>query len=138
MTENARLTALEGGSAERQRPSAPPGLKKDGRALWHDVTQRYALRVDELRALEVAARSADELARIESELAGAPLMVARSRGGPVPNPLLEEARRTRRVYLHALGQIGLRAAEDGAVRDPGDRSAAGRALVAQRWKGRHG
>ena len=136
MRATARLTALDGGTG--RRPSAPPGLRKDGTALWKAIVERYHLRADELRALEVACRCADEIARIEAALKDAPLMVNRARGAPVPHPLLEEARRSRRVYLHSLAQIGCGSAEAGAVRDPGDRSAAGRALVAQRWQGRRG
>ncbi len=133
----SKLTALDGGTPAR-RPPAPAGLRKDGRALWQQVTTRYALRVDELRALEVAGRTADELARIEEALAEAAPVVTGPRGRIVPNPLLDEVRQHRRVFLHALGQIGLGSAEAGAVREPGDRSAAGRALVGLRWQGRRG
>lgn len=123
------LKALNGA----RRPPAPTGLKKAGRALWEDVTHTYSLRADEQRALEIAARHLDNCARIDAELTGVPLMTVGPRGRAVPHPLFEERRQESRVALHALVQIGLRDAAD-TLGDPRDRSAAGRALVRQRWK----
>jgi hypothetical protein len=114
----------------------PVGLADAGRALWQQVTRRYALRVDELRVLEEAAHLADELATLNAALTGAQAMVPGPRGRMQPNPLLEEARRHRAVYLRALGALGLASAdEQGDVRE---RSRAGRALARQRWASRGG
>ncbi len=124
------LKALHGA----RRPPAPSGLRAAGKRLWEDVTRKYTLRPDEQRALEIAARHLDNCARIDAELADAPLLVTGPRGRQVPNVLFEERRQESRVALHALGQIGLRDAAEGLA---GDRSAAGRALVRQRWQRFH-
>jgi hypothetical protein len=120
-------------TTKARRPTTPSGLRIAGRALWASLTGRYNLRADELRILEVAARTADELAAIDKVLADAPAMVSGPRGREVPHPLLEEARRHRATFLRALGALGISAAEDRASREPGERSRAGRALVSARW-----
>jgi len=130
-------TALETASTSPP-PSAPSGLAKAGRALWQQVTRRYALRIDELRILEEAARTADELATINAALVGAPAMVPGPRGRQQPNPLLAEARRHRAIYFRALAALGLGGAEDVRDGDTRERSSAGRALAKQRWVGRSG
>lgn len=128
------LTTLP--TTRARRPPAPSGLGDRGRALWLAVVRRYSLRVDELRVLEEAAHLADELATLNAALAGAQATVPGPGGRPQVNPLLEEVRRHRSVYLRALGALGLASADE--QRDPRERSQAGRALARQRWASRSG
>lgn len=73
-------------------PKTPPGLKARGRALWRDVQAAYKLNPAEAVTLNALARTLDEIAALEAELAAAPLIVAGSKGQPVPNRLLAEIR----------------------------------------------
>jgi hypothetical protein len=113
-------------------PPTPTGLRRAGKRLWKDMTETYQLRIDGLRLLEMACRTADELALIDKALATAAPMVEGPRGRLVPNPLLEEARRHRATYMRALGQLGVEAADG----DSRSRSTHGRRLAAERWRGR--
>lgn len=73
-------------------PKAPPGLEARGRALWRGVQAAYKLNPAEAVTLNALARTLDEIAALEAELAAAPLIVAGSKGQPVPNRLLAEIR----------------------------------------------
>lgn len=117
-----------------QRKTPPPsGLRRGGpgRRLWGDVLGKYDLRIDGLRLLELACRTADELHVIDLALAKSEPLVPGPRGRLVPNPLLEEVRRHRATYMRALAQLGIEAAEEGTLRD---RSTLGRRLAAERWR----
>ena len=73
-------------------PKPPPGLKTRGRALWRDVQAAYKLNPSENVTLGALARTLDEIADLEAELAVAPLIVEGSKGQPMPNRLLGEIR----------------------------------------------
>lgn len=100
--------------------------------VWDDITSTYRLRPDELRVLEDACREVDLVDRLEAELDGAALTVKGSQGQPVANPLVTEIRQHRQVVKALLGSLKLPDEDD--ARAPGDASAAGRALVANRWR----
>ncbi|MCC7089531.1 MAG: hypothetical protein IT295_10275 [Dehalococcoidia bacterium] len=119
-------------------PKPPVGLGRHGRALWKSITAAYELRPDELEALAVAARTLEELKAMERAAAGAATLVRGPRARQVPNPMLEELRRHRATYLRALRAVGIGEADRADVKDPRARSAAGRALVRQRWANRGG
>lgn len=101
-------------------------------AVWDGVTGVYALRPDELRILEDACREIDLVERLEADLTGAPLTVKGSQGQPVANPLVAEVRQHRQVVKGLLGSLKLPDEDD--ARAPANPSAAGRALVANRWR----
>jgi hypothetical protein len=108
------------------------GLGAGGRRLWRDVTDAYTLREDERQALAAAARTLDELARLEAALKDAPVVVRGSAGQERPNPLFAEARAHRLALRTLLGAVGLVDGE--ADRHVGAaRSTAGRTLARQRW-----
>ena len=92
----------------------------------------FDLRSDGLRVLECAARLWDEIGAMEAELKDSPKLVPGSRGQLTANPLLSEVRAHRRELRGQLLQLGL-SEDDGAAAAGNARSAAGRALVRQRW-----
>ena len=119
---------------QQLRSSAPTKLKTAGKRMWSDITGKYQLRPDELRILEDACREADLIDRLEAELGkpGVELTVRGSQGQPVANPLVTEIRQHRQT-LKAL-TTSLKLPDEDEARAPGDPSAAGRALVANRWR----
>ncbi|MBI4498197.1 MAG: hypothetical protein HY689_09890 [Chloroflexi bacterium] len=112
-------------------PKPPTGLKAAGRKLWQAITADFELRADELTLLEAACRLTDELAAMEKELRGAPVMVPGSRGQQRPNPLLAEARQHRLALGRLLAQLGI---DDADAEQRGRaRSNAGRTMARLRW-----
>ncbi|MBJ7401596.1 hypothetical protein [Mycolicibacterium sp.] len=112
-------------------PKPPPGLKARGRALWRDVQAAYRLNPAEAATLGALARTHDEIADLEAELAVAPLIVEGSKGQPVPNKLLAEIR-AHRALADKL-QISL------ALPAPGEqtgqrRSGQAKAAAEARWR----
>lgn len=101
-------------------------------SVWDDITGTYRLRPDELRILEDACREVDLVDRLEAALVGADLTVKGSQGQPVANPLVQEIRQHRQVVKALLGSLKLPDEDD--ARQPANPSAAGRALVASRWR----
>jgi hypothetical protein len=94
----------------------------------------HELRPDELAVLAAAARIADELNRLETELATAEVVVAGSTGQERPNGLFREVREHRKTLAALLKQLGLvESDEDGGTVVPLHISAARRAAVNTRW-----
>lgn len=80
--------------------------------MWQQVAKQVAadgctLDARELLWLEMAAAERDQLAKVEAELAKAPLVVKGSMGQPVANSLLAEATRGRQVIASLLARLGL-------------------------------
>ncbi len=92
---------------ETKVPAAPRGLQVRGRALWRAVLADFELRADERVVLTAACRTADELDRLETELATAEVMVEGSTGQMRVNPLFTEVRQHRKVLGTLLRQLGL-------------------------------
>jgi len=123
-----------------RKPSQPPGLAAAGRALWRAVVGAYVLRADEVALLTHAARTADIVAGIEAELAGAPLMVAGSQGQERAHPLLTEIRGQRALLAGLLKQLGLPDATVVAAGPaaPSEASARARKAARARWGNPYG
>ena len=89
------------------KTKAPATLTKAGKALWVEVTSKYALRADELRTLEDACAASDMLAEFTTawvEL-GRPYMSKGSMGQEVEHPLIgsiDKQRKARQAFLRQL------------------------------------
>lgn len=114
-----------------QRPRAPSGLGKSGRALWRSIVADYSVRPDELRVLEDACRQADLVDALDAELRGQPSMVHGSRGQPVTSPLLREVRLHRIALAALLRQLHV---EDLTGSDKRRRHSSAREAARTRWR----
>lgn len=85
----------------------PPGLGAAGSILWAEIAGKYDFRLDELRLLESACRTTDDLERLQAALSGQPVMVPGSQGQQRANPLFTEIRGHRTLLAKLLGQLGL-------------------------------
>jgi len=93
-------------------PAAPRELGQAGRALWRDITRQMAddgLSPDrrEQRYLLLACAEQDQLAALQTELAGLPSIVKGSMGQDVANPLIAECRRSRTFIATMLAKVDL-------------------------------
>jgi hypothetical protein len=80
----------------------PTGLKASGRKLWTAVAGSYILTASEVEMLRQAARTADELDRLERAVRALPdLVTTGSTGQLKPHPLLAEVR-AHRLLLERL------------------------------------
>jgi hypothetical protein len=106
---------------------APKALAKDGRSLWTQVTSVIIFEDPrEVHALRQACLLEDDLARLRKQLGDSPLVVQGSTGQPVESPLLASIRNATALQAKLLASIAVDANEL-------ERSAAGRALVSQRY-----
>lgn len=119
--------------APERPPKAPAGLGLSGRRLWKAVLSDYELNPAELVLLEHACRTADTLARLDTALAEADLSVQGSKGQPVANALLKEAREERQLLGRLLDQLGL-PDDGGSVWDGLTASSRARKAALQRWR----
>lgn len=118
----------------------PAGIGKAGKALWNSIAGQVAddgliLDVRELRLLRDACSSADDLARLEAELAAADLVVKGSQGQPVVNGLFGEVRACRAQIATLLKQISLTDEDAGGSRGGLPTTQAARAAANQRHHG---
>lgn len=88
-------------------PQMPDKLGEGGAALWREITEAYELRPDELVLLEAACREVDLVDRLDTELAGADLLVAGSLGQDRVHPLLVEIRLHRATLAGLLKRLNL-------------------------------
>ena len=107
----------------------PDGLQRAGKRLWADVTDRADLDPGEAVILEAAARTADELERLEAELVAGQLVVSGSTGQPRAHPLLDEVRKHRALLAGLLRQLEPAEAETNGA----SASAWGREAARARW-----
>lgn len=125
-------------------PAKAPKLGRAGRALWRSLAAQVAaddmiLDARELAVLRQACATADDLARIESELAVVDRLVVKgSQGQPVSHPMLAEARACRAQIAALLARLDLDPpAEEAAPKVKGaPRSVQARRAANARWQGR--
>jgi hypothetical protein len=106
----------------------PVDLDDRGSALWDSVTANYDLRPDELAILADAAHECDIIEKLKAEFQARELITTGSMGQDVAAPHVSEIRQHRATLASLLAKLRL-PDESGAQ----GRSAAGRALVNQRW-----
>lgn len=106
----------------------PADLGDRGSALWDSVTSAYSLRPDELAILADAAHECDIIELLKAEFESRKLITTGSMGQDVAAPHVSEIRQHRVALAGLLTKLRL-PDESGAE----GRSAAGRALVNQRW-----
>jgi hypothetical protein len=117
------------------RPRPPRDLSAAGRALWRaiwsGVPEDSELDERETAVLHEACRQADLVARLEADLAGAPLTYAMRNGGERINPVVNALNTSRSLLVRALGQLELTDAELAGA--PSVRSLAARRAAQARW-----
>jgi hypothetical protein len=111
---------------------APTTLGAAGRALWAAVVAGLEFASHELSILELAARQADDLALIEAAIAEHGAVVTGSKGQPVLNGAMQEARQARASIARLIKQLDI-PDEDKPERSP---SEAGRHAAQARWRAR--
>src|SRR5215471_11800489 len=87
------------------RPRAPTGLGKAGRAFWRSVMATYELSPAESLTLHRCCVSVDALAAVDAEIAEQGVSVRGSRGQVIPNRLIKlrcEMERVLDVQIRAL------------------------------------
>ena len=106
----------------------PSELGERGSALWDDVTTQYDLRPDEMAILADACHESDIIEKLKAEFASRELITRGSMGQDVAAPHVSEIRQHRTTLATLLTKLRLPDESGGA-----EKSAAGRALVNQRW-----
>lgn len=92
-------------------PAPPAGLGTDGRELWRSIVRDFDLGDDELAVLAAACHTRDELASLQVELVGQPLLID-GHGQVRAHPLLAELRAHRALLARLLKQLDLPAQND--------------------------
>lgn len=124
-------------------PRAPAGLGDAGRELWRSAWRAaHWLTPLDLMIVEIAAHSADAIARLDEQIAAGGSVAAGYKGQPVPHPLVKirDARaRQLRTYLGDLGltpvgrrRLGIGTRPAAPVEDATERFLRGRAVAGQR------
>jgi hypothetical protein len=125
-------------------PPAPEGLGDAGQRLWTAIHAQLAqaevedgcrlvLTEREQSLLRLAARQADDLALLEESIEQNGAMVTGSKGQPVVNPALAEARQARLAISRLLG--ALRLPDDGEKPET-SASQRGQDAARARWRRR--
>lgn len=126
-------------------PSAPPPghLGDPGTELWHQIHRTlpkgWGFDDRELAVLALACEQADDLALIRDTLTTQGAVIEGSRGQPVANNLLTEARQARQTITRLLGQLALPDAEAKPAtmkQLQGKEAAKKRKAMAEAWKAR--
>ena len=97
-------------------PKPPTGLGNAGRALWRLIARAllegWELDEREQAILRLAARQADDLARLETAISKDGVMALGSAGQPVVSPAITEARQSRLAISKLLGAVHLPDADE--------------------------
>lgn len=112
----------------------PRGLAARGSAFWREITDAWDIPADLQPVLEHAARTVDDLARMQDALADADLIVTGSTGQPVPHPLIASVRAHRELLARLLRQFDLPPLPDEVgVTEPSARSERAKRAAEMRW-----
>lgn len=118
----------------------PEGLGEAGLDLWTSITTTFDF-TDEpgkLALLERAARTSDQIHRLEAEAADAPMTAKGSMGQLVIHPFIAEIRSQTTVLNTLLKSLGLPESDEETAERAARRSRAGRTAAQARWKNRGG
>ena len=121
-------------TARSPKPRQPPGLDAPGRALWKRFTSAYVLEPWEVTILEMAARQADDVKRLDDAIREDGVLTEGSQGQSRLAGVVSEARAGRQALAKLLGLIKL-PSSDGAAEDEPQSAAGRRAQKAaqKRW-----
>lgn len=113
---------------------APDSLADEGKRIWEQVTSRYALRPDELLALEDACAASDMVASLQKAWVdlGRPLITKGSMGQEVEHPLIGSIDKQRKSRNALWRQLKLPDEAGGAVANQQ------RGAAQTRWAQAHG
>jgi hypothetical protein len=113
----------------------PACLRASGRRLWGSVLEVYVLTASELAMLEQAARTSDELDRLERPVRALPeLTTIGSMGQVRPHPLLAEVRAHRQLMERLTTALCLPNVDQQEGATAAQRHA--RKAAVARWQGR--
>lgn len=116
--------------------TAPKVLNALGKKFWREVTDKYTLRVDELRTLESACRALDMVDLVTQKWvsAGRPLTSTGSMGQLVEHPMLGSIDRAQKAFELYMKRLAL---PDEAA-DAGEKPNQQRQAAQTRWAAAHG
>lgn len=113
----------------------PKDLGAAGRDLWSRLTGKYEFRPDEVTLIERAARAADRISAMESEL-GDSLLSVGSTGQLAVHPLIPEIRAHTALVASLLKQLNL--PDEDSASGESSRSTSARKAAQSRWAVAHG
>jgi hypothetical protein len=116
--------------------TAPKVLNTSGKKFWREVTDKYTLRVDELRTLESACRALDMVDLVTKDWtdAGQPLTSTGSMGQLVEHPMLGSIDRAQKAFELYMKRLALPDEAAGAGEKPNQQ----RQAAQTRWAAAHG
>jgi hypothetical protein len=100
------------------RPRPPAGLGRAGRKLFSGLVAKFVFAPRELAIVELAARTADDIADLEAALARDGMVVVGSKGQPRLNGVAVELRMARLALAKLLGDLRLPDEDEGAGSKP--------------------
>lgn len=118
----------------------PEGLGPAGLDLWTSITTTFDF-TDEpgkLAVLERAARTTDQIHRLEAAAATEPMTAKGSMGQLVIHPFIAEIRSQTTVLNTLLKSLGLPESDEESAERAARRSRAGKTAALERWKNRGG
>jgi phage terminase small subunit len=123
--------------------TAPKTLAAAGRKLWKQAVaalpEEWELDERGEAVLMLAARQADDLAKLEKAIKGKGAMVKGSQGQPVVNPAIAEARQARLAISRLLGTLPFDDVDPEKDAKPKDTpSMRGRRAARARWRQENG
>lgn len=109
--ELAEMTDIVPENGNVRAIRAPNGLGNRGRQLWGRFASKYELSDAETVVLQAACVQADMVARLEQEVAEAPLVLD-GRDHPVLNPAVTALRLAQESLIRMIGRLDIPAEDD--------------------------